>query len=528
LSPAGGLPGRRFCCWPSDLAGLRRHPVVGWRLAMADVAVVGAGPVGLWLAAELRLAGAGALVLEQAERRSPHSRGLWIHARTLEILDMRGMADVHVSEGRAVPSGHFALMSARLDMSVLDSRFPFQLALPQVRTEELFAERAAAMGAEIRLGHRVTGVSQDDAGVAVTVEGPGGSYAERARFVVGCDGARSIVRSAAGIGFDGRGTTRTAMLGDVELSEPPAGGTLSVHGPAGSLLVVPLPGGRFRLVAKDVGRLHVPRSSPVTLQELRDSARRIIGTDLGVRDPSWLARVGNAARLAGAYSRGRVFLAGDAAHIHPPQGGQGLNLGVGDAMNLGWKLAAAVAGTAPGWLLDSYQRERRPVGAAVIQASCAQEELASAATPDQFAVKDLIAGILTGYREVNRALADQVSGLAVAYPPEHGSHPAAGRRAPDFPLAGRTGPARLSELLRDGRFALLTRPGTPPPDRAAHASLTRATVQSDPAQWGSAGTALVRPDGYYAWLGDHTQAPAACARWAQKVSPAPPPPHRPR
>ncbi len=170
-------------------------------------------------------------------------------------------------------------------MSVLESRFPFQLALPQVRTEELFAERAAALGAEKRPGHRVTGLDQDEAGVAVTVEGPGGGYTERARFVVGCYGARSIVRDAAGIGFEGRGTTRTAMLGDVELSEPPAGGTLSVHGPDGSLLVVPLPGGRFRMVAKDLARLHVPRSVAVTLGELRDSTRRIIGCRPGPGQP---------------------------------------------------------------------------------------------------------------------------------------------------------------------------------------------------------------------------------------------------
>ncbi len=348
---------------------------------MIDVVVVGAGAAGLWLAGELRLAGVGVVVIEQALERSPHSRGLNIYARTVEVLDMRGMAEAHTSEGRAVPTAHFAALSPRLDMSVLNSRFPFMLVLPQSRTEERFAERAVEMGAELRLGHRVTGVDQDDAGAEVAVDGPDGAYGERAQFVVGCDGARSTVRAAVGIEFDGHRATRTAAIGDVELSEPPERGAMSFHGPRGSLIVVPMPSGRYRLVIKDLERLNLARSIEPTLEELRQSMRRIIGTDLGADNPTWLARVGNDARLARAYRRGRIFLAGDAAHIHPPQGGQGLNLGVQDAMNLGWKLAAEVNGTAPGWLLDSYERERRPVGASVIENSSAQEELASATTP---------------------------------------------------------------------------------------------------------------------------------------------------
>ena len=202
---------------------------------MIDVAVVGAGPVGLWLAAELRLAGVRVVLLEQAVQRSPHSRGLWIQPRTLEVLDTRGMAEAHVSEGRVVPSGHFALMSVRLDMSVLRSPFPFLVALPQARTEELFVERALALGAVIRLGHRVTGVGQDGAGVGVMVEGPGGSEeVVRARFVVGCDGARSVVRESAGIRFDGRSTTRTAMLGHCWPATPPPPVSSTTCHPTGS------------------------------------------------------------------------------------------------------------------------------------------------------------------------------------------------------------------------------------------------------------------------------------------------------
>jgi 2-polyprenyl-6-methoxyphenol hydroxylase-like FAD-dependent oxidoreductase len=488
--------------------------------AVIDVAVVGAGAVGLWLAGELRLAGVSVVLIEQARQRSPHSRGLNVHARTLEVLDMRGMADAHVLEGRAVPTAHFAALSVRLDMSFLASRFPFMLVLPQVRTEELFAERAVGMGAELRLGHRVTGVDQDDDGVDVEVEGPDAGYVERARFVVGCDGARSSVRAAAGIEFDGYGTTRTALIGDVELSEPPERGALSVHRPEGSLIIVPMPGDRYRVVAKDVERLNVPRSTDGTLEELRESTRRILGTDLGARDPTWLARVGNASRLARVYRRGRIFLAGDAAHIHPPQGGQGLNLGVQDAMNLGWKLAAAVNGTAPDWLLDSYEFERRPAGASVIEISRAQEELASATTPGEMAVRDLFAEILDEHPEVNRSLAERVSALAVTYPSEEGSHPLAGHRAPDLQLDGCV--RRLWELLRDGHFALLTRRDSPQQHQIEHPGVTTAVVlEEDIAQRGSADTALVRPDGYFAWLGGTEETATACAHWIRNAA-APP------
>lgn len=481
---------------------------------MIDVVVVGAGAVGLWLAGELRLAGVGVVVIEQAVERSPHSRGLNTHARTVEVLDMRGMAEAHVAEGRAVPTAHFAALSARLDMSVLDSRFPFMLVLPQVRTEERFAERAAGMGAELRLGHRVTGVDQDDAGVQVTVDGPDGAYVERARLVVGCDGARSTVRSAAGIEFDGHGATRTAAIGDVELSEPPEQGAMSFHGPRGSLIVVPMPSGRYRLVVKDVERLTVPRSLELTLEELRESTRRILGTDLGARNPTWLARVGNDARLARAYRCGRILLAGDAAHIHPPQGGQGLNVGVQDAMNLGWKLAAQLRGAAPDWLLDSYERERRPVGASVIESSSAQEELASATTPPEIAVRDLVAEMLANHPEVNRSVAERVSGLAVAYPAPQGSHPLAGHRAPDLRLDASCGRGRVFELLRNGRFALIAQGDRPAFRPIEHPALNQATIHPDEVPgWTDAEAALVRPDGYFAWLGRSEQAGAACAHW---------------
>jgi len=380
------------------------------------------------------------------------------------------------------------------------------------------------MGADVRLGHRVTGAAQDDTGVDVAVDGPDGSYVERVRFLVGCDGARSLVRDVAGIEFDGQGTTRTALIGDVELAGPPERGALSFHGPTGSVVIIPMASGRYRLVVKDVERLAVPRSTPGTLEELRESARRILGRDLGPRNATWLARVGNASRLARAYRRGRIFLAGDAAHIHPPQGGQGLNLGVQDAMNLGWKLAAEINGLAPGWLLDSYERERRPVGESVVQSSRAQEALASATTPDEMAVRDLFAKIIAEHPEVNRTLAEELSGLAVAYRADVRCHPLAGSRAPDLRLDEHSGFERLFELLRDGRFALLTRGDIPARHEIEHAALRRASVLDGSLnEWGGAEIALVRPDGYFAWLGSRESTSAACAHWiagARTTAPA--------
>jgi 2-polyprenyl-6-methoxyphenol hydroxylase-like FAD-dependent oxidoreductase len=444
---------------------------------MEQVIVVGAGPVGLWLAAELRLGGVGVTVLEARQERDPHSKALTIHPRTLEILAFRGVVDRFLAEGPRIPSGHFGGLHDRMDFSVLDTPFPFTLALPQARTEELLEEHALASGATVRRGHRVTGLTQDADAVTVTAEGPAGPYRLEAAYVVGCDGTASAVRQAAGIDFPGTDTTVWGWLGDVVLDQPPAG-IANMSGRHGGLMIVPLPGGVHRIVGSDPSGVRSDWPGELTLDELRAKVTRIAGTDHGMRDPQWLSRFGNATRQAARYRAGRVLLAGDAAHMHFPTGGVGLNVGVQDATNLGWKLAATLTGPAEGGLLDTYHAERHPVGADLLVSTRAQTAVMMAFTPEGQDLRALLSRLIATVPELSRELAERLSGLAVAYGGPPGSHPLTGTRAPDLRLAHGT----LFTLLRPGRHVLLDLAAAP------HEGWPRA--------------ALVRPDGHVAWAGD--------------------------
>jgi 2-polyprenyl-6-methoxyphenol hydroxylase-like FAD-dependent oxidoreductase len=268
---------------------------------------------------------------------------------------MRGIADRWLDEGTQVPTSHFAMLTSRLDFSHLDTRFPFALFLPQLRTEQLLEEHLASLGVPYLREHAVTGLRQDAEGVDVDVMTPSGPDVLRAAYVAGCDGGASTVREAAGIGFLGTPATWSTIMGDVELTDPPPGRALTLNLPGGSILVLALGGGRYRLVTVDHATLYDRTEEPVTIGDLRASAQRLAGTDYGLRETpdAWLSRVSNATSQAASYRAGRVLLAGDAAHIHYPAGGQGLNLGLQDATNLAWKLAATLRGWAPGWLLDS-------------------------------------------------------------------------------------------------------------------------------------------------------------------------------
>ncbi len=461
---------------------------------MEQVVVVGAGPVGLWLAAELRLGGASVTVLELRERRFPHSRGLTIHPRTIEIFDFRGVAQRFVAEGVQIPSGHFGGLPQRLDFSVLDTPFPFTLALPQVRTEQLLEEHARSAGARIVRGHRVTGLRQDSDSVELDVTGPEGPYRLRAAYVVGCDGTRSTVRTSAGIDFPGTNATKWGWLGDVVLDDPPTNRLLSVNGLDGNLILVPLPGGLHRLVGGDPSGDASARPDELTLDELRTSVRRIAGADFGMRDPVWLSRFGNAARQAARYRQRRVLLAGDAAHMHFAAGGVGLNAGVQDATNLGWKLAAVLAGRAEETLLDTYHAERHPVGVDLLLHTRAQNVLMTACSPEGLAPRIVLSQLIATVPALSRILAERLSGLDVAYPSN--CHPLAGQRAPNLRFTnGRT----LFELLHTGQHVMLDLSGT-----AATADTNwvwhSAPLAPSHQGWTDAQAVLVRPDGHVAAL----------------------------
>ncbi|MEV4014115.1 FAD-dependent monooxygenase [Nonomuraea angiospora] len=466
---------------------------------MEDVIVVGAGPVGLWLAAELRRAGVAVLVLDRLERPSPHSKALTLHPRMIEVLAMRGMEKAFLEEGIAIPNGHFGMLETRLDFRPLPTRHPYTLFFPQARTEQLLEESAVALGARVLRGHAVTGLAQDSGGVELSVEGPDGPYAVRARYVAGCDGAGSTVRRAAGIDFPGTDATVWGFLGDVRLDDPPPGPAMSAHTVDGGVMVVGMPGGHHRIVGLAPGR----PDGDLTLDELRATVVRVIGRDLGMRDPVWLSRFGNASRQAATYRAGRVLLAGDAAHMHFPTGGIGLNVGVQDAMNLGWRLAAVLRGRAPEALLDGYHAERHPVGADLLESSKAQTALIAAFTPEGQALRALLGKLIAAHPELSLDLAARLAALNVAYPPTGpGAHPLTGARVPDLPLRdGRT----VYELLHEARHVLLDLGAGIPSAVAGPARDLGATTYEGalgdgvPAGWREVGAALIRPDGHVHW-----------------------------
>ncbi len=487
---------------------------------MRHVIVAGAGPVGLWVAAELRLAGIPVTILEKEAERNPHSRALTVHPRSVELLAMRGLAGPFLDEGIPIPSGHFGLLDSRLDFTVLDTPFPFTLAIEQVRTEQLLEERVLRLGAELRRRHRVVGVRQDADGVEVEVEGPAGTYRETAGYVVGCEGTRSVVRDTGGIGFPGTDSTLFGALADVELSEPPPAPIISQHTEAGALLMVGLPGGHFRFVIVDPQLAGVGPEEPLTLDDFRARVARIAGADFPMHSPAWLSRFGNATRIAQRYRHGRLFVAGDAAHMHFPTGGVGLNVGLQDAMNLGWKLAAELQAWAPDGLLDSYDAERRPVGERLIESSLAQTALVDAFTPQGQALRSVLAGLVERIPDLARALAERLSALDVTYADDRDQ--LVGARAPDVRLEAGGG-ASLFELLRTGRFAFLDFDGQGAGEavRAAFAGrveVHRATVVDDRPAWRALSAVLIRPDGHVAWAAEVPRGTEdvidAVARWA--------------
>ncbi|GCE01992.1 rifampin monooxygenase [Embleya hyalina] len=454
-----------------------------------DVIIAGCGPTGAMLAAELRLHDVRVLVLEKETEPVSFVRIVGLHIRSLELMAMRGLLDRLLEHGRRRPAGGFFAAIDKPAPRGLDSAHAYLLGIPQPVVERLLEEHATRLGAQVRRGCAVAGFAQDDEGV--TVELADGERL-RSRYLVGCDGARSTVRKVLGVGFPGEPSRNDTLMGEMRVGVPQE----EIAARAGEISRTDK---RFRLrpFGEGVYSVLVPaadvadRAEPPTLDDFKRQLRAVAGTDFGVHSPRWLSRFGDATRQAERYRVGRVLLAGDAAHIHPPTGGQGLNLGVQDAVNLGWKLAAHIRGEAPDTLLDTYQTERHPVAADVLDNTRAQTELNSTA-PGPRAVRRLLTELMD-IDEVNRRLIEKITAIDIRY--DFGDGPdLLGRRMRDIDLKQ----GRLYDLLRRGRGLLLDRTERLTVDGWSD----RVDHVADPTAALDAPCVLLRPDGHIAWIGD--------------------------
>ena len=470
-----------------------------------DIIIVGAGPTGLMLAAELALAGVDAAIVERKPVQARvGGRAGGLHARTLELLDQRGIVDRFLAEGKTHPRVSF---HAALDISDFPTRHNYLLALAQEKTERLLAAWADELNVRIYRDREVDDIAGDDSGVDITTtQGP----RMRARWLVGCDGGRSRIRKLAGIGFPGWDASTSWIIAEVRMKDKPVPGfredasgrhAMSVMDDGETVGVV--------LAGRD------PQASgEPTLEELAAGLKAVYGTDFGVHSPTWLSRFSDAVRQADRYRNDRILLAGDAAHIHPPLGGQGLNLGVQDAVNLGWKLAQVVKGVSPDALLDTYQAERHPAAARVLRNTIAQGVLRR--PDDRTPVLGEFVAEMLAMDEPRRRFGAMIAGLDVRYDLGEG-HPLLGRRMPDLDIVTADGPTRVYALLHDARPVLLNFAATYANDRVKRIDAAFAGVCALPVVGPVPlpPAVLVRPDGHVAWTGDGGEEGlrAACAAW---------------
>jgi 3-(3-hydroxy-phenyl)propionate hydroxylase len=483
----------------------------GYEMTEHAVVIAGGGPTGLMLAAELALAGVDVGVVERRVDQSlAGARAGGLHSRSIEVLDQRGVAERFLSQGQVAQIAGFAWIP--LNMSDLPTRHAYGLALWQSHIERILGEWVDDLRVPIYRGREVTGFSEDHTGVDVTVSG-GDSF--RASYLVACDGGRSVIRKAAGIDFAGWDASVSHLIAEVELAEEPAWGLRrDARGISG---LSRMENGPVRVM---VTEQRPGEKGEPTLEDLKELMIETYGTDYGVHSPRWISRFTDMARQAAAYRKGRVLIAGDAAHVHYPAGGQGLNTGVQDAVNLGWKLAQVIRGISPETLLDSYHAERHPVAAAVLRNTMAQVALLRGDDRTN-ALRDIETDILT-MDEPRRRLAADMSGLNIRYDLGEG-HPLLGRRMPDLDLDTAEGPRRVFSLLHDARPVLLNLGELRSIDIAPWADRVRAVDATYAGTWElpalgpvTAPTAVaIRPDGYVAWVGEgsHVGLENALTKW---------------
>ncbi|MFQ6397483.1 rifampin monooxygenase [Nocardia sp. KC 131] len=460
---------------------------------MIDVIIAGSGPTGLMLAGELRLHGVHTLMLEKDTEPTRIVRALGLHVRSVEMMDQRGLLERFLALGKQYPVGGFFAGIPKPSPERLDTAHPYTLGIPQPTTDRLLTEHATELGVEIRRGCELVGLSQNENGVIVELAD---GTQLRSRYLIGCDGGRSTVRKLLGVDFPGEPSTVDTLLGEVEFTASPETVNAVVTEVRKTQLrfgAGPLGDGVYRVVTPAAG-VADDRAVPPTLDELKQQLRATAGTDFGAHSPRWLSRFGDTTRLAERYRVGRVLLAGDAAHVHPPVGGQGLNLGIQDAFNLGWKLAAEINGWAPEGLLDSYHTERHPVAADVLSNTRAQMQLLSL-EPGAQAVRRLLSELMD-FEDVSRYLTEKITAIGVRYDFGEG-HELLGRRLRDMKLKQ----GRLYELMHGGRGLLLDQTGllsvTGWANRVDHIVEVSEELEVP--------AVLLRPDGHVAWVGEDQQ-----------------------